>query len=374
MHLGMLFKQEYGITLNNIGIQVCTMNHWKSLLIHPKTTMEEAIQVLNLGAERIALVVDEHCRLLGTVTDGDIRRALINHMTMATPVECMMCSTPQKAMMDWSRQRIQSTLENYKILQIPVVDEQNRVMDLHTLHDLLKEKRLENPIFLMAGGFGSRLYPLTEHCPKPMLKVGDKPILEIILERFIAAGFYRFFISTHYMHQVIQHYFDDGSQWGVSIRYLNEESPLGTAGALGLFPHEELDHPIFLMNADLLTHVNLTSLLTFYHQNPSIATMGVRQYEYSIPYGVVQSRDHDIISMVEKPVQRFFINAGIYLVSPDLVKKVPRNLNIDMPTLLQNQIQEGYRVTMFPIHEYWLDIGRMEDFQLAQHEYKVQNA
>ena len=347
------------------------MNNWKTLLIKSNTTLSDVIKILDKGAQRIALVVDEQDRLLGTVTDGDVRRALIKHASMGISVDKMMCDTPKKANADWSKELILSTMEKYNLLQLPIVDSQQRVIGLQTLHDILRNRHRDNPIFLMAGGFGSRLHPLTQDCPKPLLKVGNKPILEIILERFIDAGFHRFFISTHYMHHMIQEYFTDGSKWGVNIDYIYEENPLGTAGALGLLPHNKIDLPLFVMNADLLTNLNFESLLSFHQSHSGVATMCVRQYEHCIPYGVIQSKDHRILSMVEKPVHRFFINAGIYLLSPELVKTVEPGINIDMPTLLEQQIAAGKEVNMFPIHEYWLDIGRMEDFQLAQSEYDL---
>jgi NDP-sugar pyrophosphorylase family protein len=257
-------------------------------------------------------------------------------------------------------------MEKYQLLQLPIVDAQRRVVGLETLHGLLHKKQYDNPVFLMAGGFGSRLRPLTQHCPKPLLKVGDKPILELILESFINAGFHRFFVSTHYMPEMIREYFGDGSRWGVNIRYVHEEQPLGTGGALGLLPHDEIDLPIFMMNGDLLTTLNFQNLLEFHLERPGVATMCVREYEQCIPYGVIQSEGHRVLSMVEKPVHRFFINAGIYLLSPELVKSVKPGTHIDMPTLLGQQIADGKDVNMFPVHEYWLDIGRMEDFQRAQ--------
>jgi NDP-sugar pyrophosphorylase family protein len=201
-----------------------------------------------------------------------------------------------------------------------------------------------------------------------MLKVGGKPILELILQNFIDAGFYRFFISTHYMPEIIQDHFGDGHQWGVDIRYIHEETPLGTAGALGLLPHDEMDMPMFLMNGDLLTRLDYRSLLEFHLQHQATATMCVREYEHQIPYGVIESDGHCITTITEKPVQHFFINAGIYLLSPDLIKSVSPGTHIDMPALLQQSIDKGQQVNMFPIHEYWLDIGRMEDFRRAQDE------
>jgi NDP-sugar pyrophosphorylase family protein len=257
-------------------------------------------------------------------------------------------------------------MESTRLLQLPVVDAERRIIGIETLHDMLDRKRLDNPVFLMAGGFGKRLYPLTQDCPKPMLKVADKPILELILQSFADAGFHRFFISTHYLPEVIRDHFGDGSRWDVSIRYVHEEEPLGTGGALGLLPRDEIDQPLFLMNGDLLTRVDFRSLLDFHERHGGAATLCVREYESQIPYGVIQSDGHRISHIVEKPTQRFFINAGIYMLSPELIQRVTPGDRIDMPTLLEREIGAGREINMFPVHEYWLDIGRMDDFQRAQ--------
>lgn len=345
------------------------MKQWESTLIGPEATLEEAIATLDREALRIVMVVSAERRLLGTLTDGDVRRALLKHMTLDVPVAEVMCITPRTAARDWSKERILADMEKYQLLQLPVVDQTGRVIGLETLHDLLNKRHRDNPVFLMAGGFGTRLQPLTHNCPKPLLKVGDKPILELILENFINAGFHRFFISTHYMPEMIREHFGDGSQWGVSIRYVHEEEPLGTGGALGLLPHNEIDQPLLMMNGDLLTTLNFQNLLEFHQDHSGVATMCVREYEHCVPYGVIQSEGHRICSMVEKPVHRFFINAGIYLLSPDLVKSVAPGVRVDMPTLLEREIANGNDVNMFPVHEYWLDIGRMEDFKRAQQEF-----
>lgn len=345
------------------------MKQWESTLIGPETTLEDAIATLDREALRIVMIVDAERRLLGTLTDGDVRRALLKHMALDVPVGEVMCATPRTAARDWSRERILSDMEKYQLLQLPVVDQEGRVIGLETLHDLLNKRHRDNPVFLMAGGFGTRLQPLTHNCPKPLLKVGEKPILELILESFINAGFHRFFISTHFMPEMIREHFGDGTRWGVSIRYIHEEEPLGTGGALGLLPHDEIDQPLFMMNGDLLTTLNFQNLLEFHQDHSGVATMCVREYEHCVPYGVIQSEGHRICSMVEKPVHRFFINAGIYLLSPDLVKSVAPGVRVDMPTLLEREIANGNDVNMFPVHEYWLDIGRMEDFKRAQQEF-----
>lgn len=345
------------------------MEQWEATLVDPATTIESAIATLDRVALRIVMVVDADRHLLGVVTDGDVRRALLRHLPLTTPVSAIMCATPRTATPAWTREQVLAVMDRYKFIQLPVVDEQNRVVGLETLHGLLKQARLDNPVFLMAGGFGTRLRPLTQDCPKPMLKVGEKPILELILESFINAGFHRFYISTHYMPELIRDHFGDGSRWGVSIRYVHEEAPLGTGGALGLLPHDEIDLPLFMMNGDLLTTLNFRSLLDFHQEHQGAATMCVYEYEYTVPYGVIESDGRRITSIVEKPVQQFFINAGIYLLAPELVRSVAAGHRIDMPALLEREIIAGREVNMFPIHEYWLDIGRMEDFQRAQQEF-----
>ena len=218
----------------------------------------------------------------------------------------------------------------------------------------------------MAGGFGTRLRPLTESCPKPMLKLGDKPILELIMLRFIHAGFHRFYISTHYLPEMIREYFGDGSKWNVNIRYVHEETPLGTGGALGLLPEDLPALPLILINGDVLTNVDFERVLEFHNKHNAAATMCVRDYEYQVPFGVINGEGNKIISMVEKPVQRFFVNAGIYVISPQIWRSVTQNNRIDMPTLLEQFISRQANVMMFPIHEYWLDIGRVEDYHRAQ--------
>jgi len=344
------------------------MKPWRKALVNSDVTLEQAIDVLDKAALRIALVVDSSDKLLGTLTDGDVRRALLKHMPLETPVSQVMNTQPKTAEQSWTESRILAVMEQYELLQLPLVDKNRRIMGLASLHDILNKHRHENPVFLMAGGFGTRLRPLTNNCPKPMLKVGDKPILEQILLNFVEAGFHRFYISTHYMPEVIRDYFGDGEKWGVSIQYVHEEEPLGTGGALGLLPHDDIDLPLFVMNGDLLTSLNLHSFLEFHETHNGVATMCVREYEHQVPYGVITSDGTRIKSMVEKPVHRFFVNAGIYLLDPTLVKSVEPGTRIDMPTLLEKQIEGGKAVNMFPIHEYWLDIGRIDDFHRAQTE------
>jgi len=218
----------------------------------------------------------------------------------------------------------------------------------------------------MAGGFGKRLRPLTENCPKPMLKLGGKPVLEILLTKFIASGFKNFYISTHYLPEVIQDYFGDGSAWNVKITYVHEMSPLGTGGALGLLPDNIPDLPLVLINGDVLTNLDFEKVLQFHNKNKAAATMCVKNHEYQVPFGVINIDDNKVVSMIEKPTHRFMINAGVYIVGQNIIRAVEKNIPIDMPALLERHIAIGEDVLTFPIHEYWLDIGRLDDYARAQ--------
>ncbi|GDY24147.1 mannose-1-phosphate guanylyltransferase [Agarivorans sp. Toyoura001] len=301
------------------------------------------------------------------VTDGDIRRGLLNDLALVDPVVKVMRTNPTTAVEGSSREELIGLMEKLDILSVPLLDLSGRIIGLETLHGVLHQPTLQNPVFIMAGGFGTRLKPLTDTCPKPMLHIGNKPILETVIRSFIKAGFVNFYISTHYMPEQIQAHFGDGSEMGVNVTYVHEEQPLGTGGALGLLPKDlPKNLPLIMMNGDVLTKVDFQRLLDFHVDNGADATMCVREYDYQIPYGVINGEGNKITSMVEKPVQRFFVNAGIYVVSPEVIASVPKNHRVDMPTLLEEHMNERDNVLMFPIHEYWLDIGRMDDFNRAQ--------
>ncbi|MFY0665848.1 MAG: nucleotidyltransferase family protein [Natronospirillum sp.] len=350
-------------------IEVENMKQWQRTLVSADLPMVQAISVLNESGLRILLVVDAECRLRGTVTDGDIRRALLNGYSLDVPLDQVMNPEPVSAPLNWSRSKFAKVMQEHQVLQLPIVSHDNKVVGLETLLTTSDFPKRDNAIFLMAGGFGTRLRPLTDECPKPLLKIGGKPILEIILEGFIAAGFHRFFISTHYMGDKIRDHFGDGTRWGVTIEYVEEKVPLGTAGSLSLLPEVALNSPVFVMNGDLLTQLNFNSLLDFHIEHQSMATMCVREHEFQIPYGVVKNNGQSIASIVEKPTEKFFINAGIYVLSPALIKTVPEKTKLDMPDLFLKAIGGGHSVNMFPLHEYWMDIGRLEDFKRAQHDF-----
>ncbi len=340
---------------------------WKNVLVKPENSIRDALEIINNEALRVALVVSETQNLVGVVTDGDIRRGLLNNLALTDAVSLVMNNSPTTAKIGTSREDLVKIMEKKSILSIPILNNEGIVVGLGTLNGTFNSPTYQNPVFIMAGGFGTRLRPLTDNCPKPMLKIGDKPILETVIRSFIKAGFVNFYISTHYMPEQIEAHFGDGADLGVSITYIQENSPLGTGGALGLLPKDLPEGlPLILMNGDVLTKVDFKRLLDFHINHDADATMCVREYDYQIPYGVISGEGNKIISMVEKPVQRFFVNAGIYVISPQIIQSVPENYRIDMPTLLEQHMSERDNVLMFPIYEYWLDIGRMDDFNKAQ--------
>lgn len=338
---------------------------WKSSVVSTTSSSEEALRVLDASGLRIVLVLDPEGRLVGVVTDGDIRRALLNRLDFSMPVTHLMNAHPLSAPMDTRREVLRQMMEERSLLHIPLLDDAGCVVALETLQDLLHARIQDNWVFLMAGGFGTRLRPLTDSCPKPLLPVGGKPILESIIESFIAAGFRNFLISVHYLADHIKDYFQDGSRWNATIRYIEEETPLGTGGALGLLP-TPMDRPIVMMNGDVLTRLDFNALLDFHLEQRAKLTLCVREYDMQVPFGVVQGEDSCVTGIVEKPVHRFFVNAGVYVVAPETIARAHPPRRLDMPDLVNQLLADGEKVAMFPIHEYWLDIGRPDDFERAQ--------
>ena len=343
------------------------MFDWKKVLLKPDDTMEYAIKVLHEGGCRIALVSDENYRLLGTITDGDIRRAIMKKSTMKSPVSLIMNSNPLTINNKVKNEDILSLMTDKGLLHMPILNKDGTLCRLETLQHLIEKKIYDNPVFLMAGGFGTRLHPLTKETPKPLLKIGSKPILEMIIEQFISYGFHNFYISTHFKSEQIRNYFKNGEIHNITIQYLHEDKPLGTAGSLGLLPDNLPDLPIIVMNGDLLTKVDFINLLDFHYDHDSEATMCVREYAFQVPYGVVQIDNYNIKEIKEKPVHKFFVNAGIYVLNKTLINKLDGKSYLDMTDLLDKELINE-KVNAFPIHEYWLDIGKIEEYERANRE------
>jgi len=345
------------------------MKEISRFLIYPFSTIREAIRVIDEVAAQIALVVDADRRLLGTVTDGDIRRGLLRGEALDSPVEQVMNSNFRSLPEACPTSQALRLMREEVLHQIPVLDSEGRVVRLFLLEDLLQPQTLPNWVLIMAGGQGKRLQPLTETCPKPMLRVGGKPILEIILEQCVEAGFRNFFISVNYLKQQILDHFGSGNRWGVKLRYLEENRPLGTAGALSLLPEVPL-LPIIVINGDVLTRVNYLKLLQFHQEHQASATICVCEHQTQVPYGVVQTENSEVLSLEEKPTFTHYINAGIYVLDPDLLELLPPNQPYEMPQLLKQGLVQKRSILAFPIHEYWLDVGHPETLDRANGEWE----
>jgi len=344
------------------------MKNIENIKLNTNSTIKEALEIIDSGAMKIALVLDSDNKLLGTISDGDIRRGLLKGLTLADSVETIIFRNPTVCSINDTKEDILKIAVEKKIYQIPIIDLNGVLVGIDEIDELLTPPEYSNKVILMVGGLGSRLRPLTDDLPKPLLEVGNKPILETIIGNFSKYGFKDIILSVNYKSQMIEDHFGDGSTFGVKIKYVHEDKRMGTAGALSLMK-EALTEPFFVMNGDLLTNVNFEHMLEYHLNNQSIATMGVREYDFQVPYGVVNINDHQIISIEEKPVHKFFVSGGMYILDPSVLSYIPNDTFYDMPTLFEKLIENEQKSISFPIREYWLDIGRMSDFEQANSEY-----
>jgi len=344
------------------------MKNIDNIKLHINSTIKEALAIIDNGGLQIALIVDENDKLLGTLTDGDIRRGLLKGLDLNSFIESIIFKTPTVANVSDTKETILNLALSKKLHQIPIVDDNRKIIGLIEIEELIRPKTKTNKVVLMVGGLGTRLRPLTEHTPKPMLKVGNKPILQTIVEKFAEYGYTNIVMCVNYKSHIIQDYFGDGKEFGVNIEYIFEEQRMGTAGALSLLK-EKPTESFFVMNGDLLTNINFEHLHDYHCSNNAIASMCVRDYDFQVPYGVVNIQDGKILSIEEKPIQKFFVSAGIYLLSPEVLKYIPQNEFYDMPTLFEKLIGLNKNTISFPLREYWLDIGRIEEYHKANDEY-----
>tara|TARA_Y100000389_G_C17463452_1_gene523544 strand:- start:2802 stop:3848 length:1047 start_codon:yes stop_codon:yes gene_type:complete len=344
------------------------MKNIEDIIVSESTSILEVLRIIDKSFKQIAIVVNENKKLLGTVCDGDIRRAILKNISLDEPVKKIYSKNPTVAKINNSKEEILNICRLKKIHQIPIIDDKGNLVGLEILDELIAKKTKSNKVVLMVGGLGTRLRPLTENIPKPMLKVGNKPILQTIVEKFSQYGYKNIVMCVNYKLDIIQDYFGDGSEFDVNIDYILENKRMGTAGGLSLID-EKLTEPFFVMNADLLTAVNFEHLHDFHITNNSLGTMCVQYYDFKVPYGVVNVENTKILSVKEKPTQKYFINAGIYMLSPECLKYIPHNQFYDMPTLFEKLISENQNVISFPLREYWLDIGHLEEYEKANKEY-----
>lgn len=341
--------------------------------------IRDAIRVIDTDARGIALITSANGRLLGAVTDGDIRRAILASVSLDSPIQSLLdrktgtaFERPITAFQDTPPEILLQVMREHGIRQLPLVDIAERLVDLVMIEDLIEEQSTPLQAVIMAGGFGTRLRPLTDDTPKPMLHVGDRPLIEHVVERLRNAGIRNVNISTFYLPEKIVEHFGDGKKFGVDVSYVQEQRPLGTAGALSLL--QNLEDPVLVTNGDILTSVNYRSMWSFHRKQQATLTVATRKYAIQVPYGVVTHREMSVTGLTEKPTFDFFVNAGIYLLEPYALQQIPRDMSGDtqfhMTDLIHQLIAQGRKVVSFPVHEYWLDIGQMEDYERAQDDHR----
>ncbi len=337
---------------------------WRKALLPIDSTVRQSIRNLDESTMQIAIVVSTDGSLVGTLTDGDIRRALLRGLTLESPIESIIHRDPFVVPPQLHRSAVLELMQANKVRQLPVVDGEGRVIGMHLWDELLVPKRRSNLMLVMAGGLGARLRPETDNCPKPLLPVAGKPILEHILERARTEGFENFVFAVHYLGHMIEEHFGDGSNWGVRIDYLREQTPLGTAGAISLLKPRPTGSFI-VSNGDVLSDVRYAEVLDFHCRHGAAATMAVRLYEWQHPFGVVRTNGVDIVGFEEKPIHRTHINAGIYALDPSALDSLTVGERCDMPTLFYRLQENSARTIVYPIHEPWLDVGVARDYKSA---------
>ena len=337
---------------------------WRDSIVKINTPIKVAIERLNKVGIKIVLVLDDDYRLLGTISDGDFRRGILSGLSLEDTVEKIMNKNPRTASEGAGRLEILKVMTDTKILQIPIIDKNSFVVGLHLWDDISVQAKYSNIMVIMAGGKGSRLHPQTENCPKPMLLVAGIPILEHIIKRAQSQGFNHFIIAINYLGEIIEKYFKDGQKFGVKIEYLNEDVPLGTAGALSLL-RSKPERAFILTNGDVITDINYSDFLEYHIAQNAAATVAVHTHEFQIPYGVVQINGLEVESYEEKPIVSSLINAGVYALEPDILDYIKEPRYRDMPEILDISRDLKKKVIVYPLHESWIDIGRPIDLEIA---------
>jgi len=337
----------------------------------PSDTLRQVLELIDGNGEGVAAIVGPGRSFVGIITDGDIRRALLANADFEQTVDQYLKSKtgpgpnrPLTVLPDTPEPERLAMMDRYGVRHLPLVDGGGQLVGIALRSDLVIEQPLAMRAVVMAGGKGMRLRPLTDKTPKPLLPVGKKPLIEHIVGQLRDSGVHNISITTHYHADQIQRHFGDGSKFGVKMRYTQEEEPLGTAGALAYLPRQ--DEPVLVINGDILTSVDFSAMLDFHREHDSLLTVGVRQYDISVPFGVIEAEGAKVSKLSEKPSLSFFINAGIYLLEPKVLERIPKGQRMDMTDLINEIVADGLPVTSFPIHEYWMDIGQLGDYAQAQ--------
>jgi dTDP-glucose pyrophosphorylase len=348
------------------------MKDWKSILVSPETKLIDSMKILEKQATQFLLVVDEKDRILGTITDGDIRRGILKGIQLDQECSWVMNKNFLFAKADETAESMIQKLLSKKVNHLPIVNDDNKLIDIKHIRELDKKNNYLNPVVILAGGLGTRLGELTKSCPKPLLKVGDTPILERIIQNFSSQGFQNIHLAVNYKSEMIEEYFQSGEKWNVQITYLKEDRKLGTAGPLSML---DAGHhgPVLVMNGDLMTKVNFPNLLDFHEQQGGDATICVRQYDVQIPFGVIQFDKSGFLGFEEKPTKYYFVNAGIYAFSTSVLEFLAPNEYLDMNSFIEKLHLQGKKINIYPLHEYWIDIGRIDDLNRARNDHSAKS-
>ncbi len=339
-----------------------------NLFLSINSTIEQALKVIDSSSLKLGIIVDDASKLIGVISDGDIRRALLSGINLNQKITKFINRNPIVCNLNESKDNlIQIAIKN-KIYAIPIIDNDNNLVKIEKFEDLLSQKSHPNKVVIMAGGKGERLYPLTKKVPKPLIRIGKKPILQLIIENFVKDGYNNFFISVNYRSNMIKNFFKDGRSFGAKIVYLEESKKLGTAGSLGLIG-EKIDKPLIVVNADVLTTINYENMVNYHELNNSSMTVGIREYLNKIPFGVVNVKNEKVSSIVEKPINRYLVNSGIYILDPKILNYIKINESLDMPSLINKCLKDKLKISPYHIREYWRDIGQHEELRLANDEF-----
>lgn len=341
--------------------------NWQKTLLSETAMVEDAIRSLDASAMQICLVTSPNGKFMGTITDGDIRRGLLKGLQLSSPIDSIIKREPIVVPPNFGRQTVLQFMQANLIHQLPVVDGDGLIVGLHLLDNMMLPNKRKNIMVIMAGGKGTRLRPYTENCPKPLLEVAGKPMLQHIIERAASEGICHFIVAVHYLGHMIEDYFGDGHKYNVEIEYLRESTPLGTAGALGLMKKAP-EESFIVTNGDVLTAIHYSDLLDFHSQQNAAATMATRLHEWQHQFGVVKTKGLEILGFEEKPVYRSNINAGIYVLEPESLGVIQANEHCDMPTLFNRLQVAKKRTIVYPMHESWVDVGQPSDFEFVNQE------
>lgn len=340
----------------------------KKLKLKESSSIKEALEVIGFERVRLGIVVSSDDKFLGIISDSNIRKALVSGFSINDSIKEIYTKNPITISPKTSRKKLLELSSKTDIYDFPVLDGNGRLLAIKSIASVLNEKH-KNKIILMAGGLGTRLAPLTNYTPKPMLKVGKKPILETIINRFSNQGFEDFILCVNYKRKIIEDYFKDGAKFNVNISYVREKKKLGTAGALSLL-NQDFKESFIVMNADILTDLDFTDLLNTHKKSGALMTVCLREFSQQIPYGVIETEKGFVKDIKEKPEQKFLISAGIYVVENEVLSFLNKNEYLDMPSLIEKLVELNDRnVFSYIISDYWIDIGRLSEYKKANEEF-----